>query len=95
MLNTYADIDTDLSKLLHEVARLHIHLGRMSNVGITTRGWTYNELVDGILGINCTEDRAVKMDACRSVLFDTLGAIIEIGPRAVSYLSDLRKMGNI
>jgi hypothetical protein len=92
MQNTYADIDTDLSKLLHEVARLHVHLGRMSNVGITTRGWSYNELVDGVLGINCTEDIAMKQYRCMQVLFDTLDAIIEIGPRAVSYLHDLKRI---
>ena len=92
MQNTYADIDTDLSKLLHEVARLHVHLGRMSNVGITTRGWSYNELVDGVLGINSTEDIAVKQYRCLQVLFDTLDAIIDIGPRAVSYLHDLRRI---
>ena len=92
MQNTYADIDTDLSKLLHEVARLHVHLGRMSNVGITTRGWYYNELVDGVLGINSTEDIAMKQYRCMHVLFDTLDAIIEIGPRAVSYLHDLKRI---
>ncbi len=92
MQNTYANIDTDLSKLLHEVARLHVHLGRMSNVGITTRGWSYNELVDGVLGINSTEDIAMKQYRCMQVLFDTLDAIIEIGPRAVSYLHDLKRI---
>ncbi len=92
MQNTYADIDTDLSKLLHEVARLHVHLGRMSNIGITTRGWSYNELVNGVLGINSTEDIATKQYRCLQVLFDTLDAIIEIGPRAVSYLHDLKRI---
>lgn len=92
MQNTYADIDTDLSSMLHGVARLHVALGRMDDTGISTRGWTYNELVDGILAINGTQDPAVKMYRCIAVLFDTLDALIEIGPRAVSYLSDLRKM---
>ncbi len=92
MQNTYADIDTDLSSMLHGVARLHVALGRMDDTGISTRGWTYNELVDGILAINGTQDPAVKMYRCIDVLFDTLDALIEIGPRAVSYLSDLRKM---
>jgi hypothetical protein len=92
MQNTYADIDTDISKLLHEVARLHVHLGRMANVGIVTRGWTYNDLVDGILGLNGSEDVAVKQDRCIQLLFDTLDAIVDIGPRAVSYLYDLRKI---
>ena len=91
-MNSYADIDTDLSSMLHGVARLHVSLGRMDNVGISTRGWSYNELVDGILAINGTEDPAVKMHRCIECLFDTLDALIEIGPRAVSYLSDLRKM---
>lgn len=91
-MNSYADIDTDLSSMLHGVARLHVSLGRMDNVGISTRGWSYNELVDGILAINGTEDPAVKMHRCIECLFDTLDALIELGPRAVSYLSDLRKM---
>lgn len=91
-MNSYADIDADLSSMLHGTARLHVSLGRMDNVGISTRGWSYNELVDGILAINGTEDPAVKMHRCIECLFDTLDALIELGPRAVSYLSDLRKM---
>lgn len=92
MQNTYADIDVDLSSMLHGTARLHVALGRMDDTGISTRGWTYNELVDGILAINNTQDPAIKMYRCIDCLFDTLDALIEIGPRAVSYLSDLRKM---
>jgi hypothetical protein len=63
-MNSYADIDTDLSSMLHGVARLHVSLGRMDKIGISTRGWTYNELVDGVLSINGTEDPAVKMHNC-------------------------------
>ena len=92
MLNSYADIDADLSKLIHEVARLHVHLGRMANIGITTRGWSYNDLVDGVISINGTEDVAVKQQRCISTLFDTLDGIIDIGARAVYYLHDLKKM---
>jgi hypothetical protein len=92
MQNTYADIDTDVSKLLHGVARLHVALGRMSDVGITTRGWTYNELVDGIVDVNCDEDPAVRMYKCIDCLFDTLDAIVEIGPRGVQYLHDLMRI---
>ena len=95
MQNTYADIDTDLSKMLHGAARLHVALGKMSNVGITTRGWTYNELVDGIVGINSDNDTAVKMYKCIECLFDTLDSIIEIGPRGVHYLHDLLKIGTL
>lgn len=91
-MNSYADIDTDLSSMLHGVARLHVSLGRMDNVGISTRGWSYNELVDGVLAINGTEDRAVKMCRCIDCLFDTLDSLIELGPKAVSYLGDLRRM---
>jgi hypothetical protein len=92
MQNTYADIDTDLSSMLHGAARLHVTLGRMDDAGISTRGWNYNDLVDGILVINSTEDKAIKQYRCLMCLFDTLDAITEIGPRAVSYLHDLRKM---
>lgn len=92
MQNSYAEIGTDLSSLLHGVARLHVALGRMSDAGITTRGWSYNELVDGILNLNSSEDLFVKQYYCLGALFDTLDAIIEIGPRAVSYLTDLAKI---
>lgn len=94
MRNTYADIGTDLSELLHGAARLHVNLGRMSNIGITTRGWSYNDLVNGILNINSTEDLALKQYRCLNVLFDTLDAIVEIGPRAVSHLTNLKMMEN-
>ena len=92
MQNTYAEIGVDLHSMLHGIARLHVSLGRMDNKGITTRGWSYNELVDGILNLNSTEDLFVKQYKCIDVLFDTLDAIIEIGPRAVSYLHDLAKI---
>jgi hypothetical protein len=94
MKNTYADIDTDLSSLLHVAARLHVTLGRMDNVNISTRGWSYNDLVDGIVYINSTEDLALKQYRCLMCLFDTLDAMTEIGPRAVSYLHDLKGFYN-
>lgn len=93
MNNTYADIDADISSLLHGVARLHVALGRMGEVGISTRGWSYNELVNGIVAINADKDVVVKQYKCLDCLFDTLDALIELGPRAVSYLADLTKMG--
>lgn len=92
MKNSYADIEADLSEMLHGASRLHVTLGRMDKSGITTRGWTYNQLVDGILVLSSTEDNFVKQTRCLEVLFDTLDAIIEIGPNAVSYLHDLSKI---
>lgn len=95
MRNTYADIDVDLSSMLHGAARLHVALGRMDDVGISTRGWSYNDLVDGILNINSTDDPALKQYCCLMCLFDTLDALTEIGARAVHYLHDLNKMGEV
>ncbi len=103
MNNSYADIETNLSEMLHGAARLHVHLGRMSNVNITTRGWTYNDLVDGILGLSSDSPdqhagwsvmdyQMVKQYRSVDCLFDTLDAITEIGARAVTYLSELQKM---
>lgn len=92
MQNIYADIETDISELLHGVARLHVALGRMSDVGITTRGWSYNELVDGIIGVNHDKDPAVKIYKCIDCLFDTLDAIVEIGPSGVQHLHDLMRI---
>lgn len=76
--NSYADFDADPADVLHGAARLHVALGRMDDTGISTRGWTYNDLVRGILFLG---------DACLEVLFDTLDAIVEIGPAAVEYLN--------
>lgn len=92
MRNSYSDIDTDIEKLLHEVARLHVHLGRMANENISTRGWTYNELVSGILALSCHDDMAVKQFVCIDVLFDTFDAYIEIGKDAIKYLDSLGKL---
>jgi len=86
-MNSYADVYCDLEKMLHGSARLHVALGRMDDVGISTRGWSYNELVTGILNINSTNDEFTKMHYCLDTLFDTLDAIIEIGPNAVKYLN--------
>lgn len=105
MNNSYADIDTNLSEMLHGTARLHVHLGRMDGINITTRGWTYNDLVDGILGLLSdspdqymgwlTMDyQMVKQYRSIDCLFDTLDAITEIGSRAITYLSELQKMAN-
>lgn len=76
--------------MLHGTARLHVALGRMNDTGISTRGWTYNELVDGILAINNTQDPVIKMYRCIDCLL--IHVLIEIDPRAVSYLSDLKRM---
>lgn len=92
MKNIYADIDEDLSKVLHGAARLHVALGRMDGVGISTRGWSYNDLVDGILKLNCSEYSDVRQMRCIDTLFDTLDAIVEIGASSVTYLHDLRKI---
>lgn len=89
--NSYADVDCDLNSLLHGIARLHVALGRMETSGISTRGWSYNDLVNGILSINVTKDISIKQERCIDCLFDTLEGIIEIGPNAVSYLADLQK----
>jgi len=90
-MNFYADIDTDLETLLHEVSRLHVHLGRISGENISTRGWKYNELVSGVLQLQASEDLFVRMHRCLDVLFDTLDGITEIGPNAVKYLHCLWK----
>jgi hypothetical protein len=100
MQNIYTEINADLSSMLHGAARLHVALGRMDDVGIATRGWSYNDLVNGILGLSSSSDSristedylAIKQHRCIETLFDTLGAIVEIGPNAVSYLTDLCKM---
>ena len=92
MSNYYADINVDLPTMLHGAARLHVHLGRMDKANISTRGWTYNDLVNGVVGLSCEPDPAVRQHRCLLCLFDTLDAMTEIGPRAVSYLLDLQRM---
>jgi hypothetical protein len=93
MSNYYADLDCDLEKLLHGVARLHVHLGRKDKENISTRGWSYNDLITGVLDINSTLCIDMKQFRAVLTLFDTLDAMTEIGPRAVSYLKDLKQMG--
>lgn len=88
----YASPGADLSKVLHGAARLHIALGRMCNAGVSTRGWSYNDLVADILAINGDTDPAGKMRTSIDTLFDTLDAMTEIGPDAVKYLGHLREM---
>jgi len=89
-MNTYADPDVDLEKMLHGVARLHVHLGRMDESGISTRGWTYNNLVNGILLWSSEHvDSVVRMNRAIDTLFDTLEGIIEIGPNAINHLINI------
>lgn len=92
-INTYADLNEDFEKILHGVARLHVSLGRMDNEKISTRGWSYNNLVDYIILLSegIDEDN-VKQIRCIEILFDTLIAICEIGPNAVEYLNTLHKL---
>lgn len=92
MKNIYADLDEDITKVLHGVARLHVALGRMDDVGISTRGWSYNDLVNGVVELNSSKDPAVKQMRCIDTLFDTLDAIVEIGAGAVAYLHSLEKI---
>lgn len=93
MKNSYCEIDTNLEKLLHGVARLHVALARMDNRNITTRGWTYNQLVDSIIAINSpSEDYSVTLNRCMDTLFDTLEAMEEIGKNAVLYLEALSRI---
>ena len=49
MRNTYADIEAPLEQVLHGAARLHVELARNSGASLTTRGWTYNELVSCVV----------------------------------------------
>lgn len=92
-MNYYADIDYDLEKILHGAARMQVHLARMDNEDISTRGWTYNELVDGIIKMNCEKDKFIRQMRAMDTLFDTLTGIIEIGPNAVKYLHELHALG--
>lgn len=91
-MNSYAEIGTDLEKLLHGAARLHIHLGRQSGENISTRGWSYNDLISGVLAINGETDEFVCQMRSVDTLFDTLDAMTEIGSDAVSYLTVLARL---
>lgn len=85
MRNTYSD--APLADALHGAARLHVHLGRMDGENISTRGWTYNDLVSGVIGLSTDGD----MHRCLACLFDTLDAMTEIGANAVAYLHALAR----
>lgn len=89
MNNTYSSLLTPLSETLHGAARLHVALGRMEGARISTRAWSYNELVTGILSLSGCVDPSVRLARCLAVLFDTLDAMPEIGAEAVKYLHDL------
>lgn len=91
MKNYYAEPGTDLEKMLHGASRLHVSLGRMDEENISTRGWKFNELVDGILAMNSTDDEMIRQDRSIKTLFDTLDAMTEIGPNAIFYLTSLGK----
>lgn len=47
--NIYADLSMPLAEVLHGAARLHVALARMDKLPISTRGWTYNDLVGAVL----------------------------------------------
>lgn len=81
----YADENCDVEKMLHGAARLHIYLGRMDNENVSTRGWSYNELVSGIIMSSNFKDIHKLID----VLFDTFEALTEIGSNSVKYLNDM------
>ena len=85
-MNSYASLFTPLSEVLHGMARLHVELGRMDGHPITTRGWTYNGLVDGCVGIGSHHNPETEQMRAIYTLFDTLDAICEIGCNAVDYL---------
>jgi hypothetical protein len=93
MRNSYADTEVPASEVLHGAARLHVALGRMDGAGIATRGWSYNELVSGVLRLAADSDGPeVYLHRCLDTLLDTLDDITEIGPGAVQYLHDLAKI---
>jgi hypothetical protein len=81
----------DIAAMLHGLARLHVALGRMEGAGVSTRGWSYNGLVDGVLALSLPDSG----HEARSIatLFDTLDGVAEIGPAAVEHLHQLRRMG--
>lgn len=91
-MNSYAEIGCDLEKMLHGAARLHVHLGRTNNENISTRGWSYNDLVNGILIIGDSPDPFIQQMRALDTLFDTLDAFTDIGSNAVSYLTALTKL---
>lgn len=91
--NSYANLDAPLEEVLHGSARLHVHLGRCDEAGITTRGWSYNQLVSGIVALNGQDDPGCAQRCAIETLWDTLDGVCEIGPRAVLYLHELASLG--
>lgn len=93
MDNTYADLSAPLREVLHGSARLHVALGRMDGAGVTTRGWSFNDLVDAVIALSEPTDAAMHQARCIAVLWDTLDGVCDIGAAAVLYLADLQRMG--
>lgn len=85
-MNTYASLNAPLPDVLHGAARLHVALARMEGLPISTRGWSFNGLVDGIVHSGCASDPGVRQSRALGVMLDTLDAVCEIGPAAVDYL---------
>jgi len=71
---------TPFHKTLHGIARLQVHLARMEEAPISTRGWSYNDLVNWSIGIGGGEQAALR------TLLDALDGVCEIGSNAVDYL---------
>lgn len=86
MRNTYAETNISLHEVLHGAARLHVHLARRDGENISTRGWSYNDLVNGVISIGRHECAAFAQTAGIETLFDTLDAMTEIRVNAVHYL---------
>ena len=93
MRNTYADIEIPLEQVLHGAARLHVELARNSGASLTTRGWTYNELVSCVVVLATGDDEALMQRRCLETLWDTLDGACDIGAAAVDYLAALRRVG--
>ena len=83
MRNTYADIEIPLEQVLHGAARLHVELARNSGASLTTRGWTYNELVSCVVVLATGDDEALMQRRCLETLWDTLDGACDIGAAAV------------
>ena len=79
--------------MLHGAARLHVALARNSGTSLTTRGWTYNGLVSGVVGLATEDDAALVQRRCLEAMWDTLDGACDIGAAAVDYLAALRRVG--